>query len=365
MSTPPIHRDLAVDTLKAVAAQLILWHHLSAYGPLAAAASAAWPATMEWLYGYARMAVQVFLVVGGYLACRQLSLRPPDTGRGWLHLVWQRYLRLSVPLLVALAVTALAALWARAWLNHDFVPDAPTWWQAVTHALLIHDLMDQEALSTGVWYVAIDFQLYVGLALCLGIAQRTGQLGWAALPVGVLTAASLFVFNRHPDWDSWGLYFWGAYGLGLGAWVAQQRGQPPRRHLVWWGCLVIASASAMALWVDFRERIALATVVALVLASGWQPVWPDRLKPVVAWLSRTSYGLFLLHFAWLLVGNTVFERWLPNTPGAAWATMVGVWLCSMASAHVFDQWVETPLSRHLGRSKAQARTLRPARPPRR
>ena len=59
---------LLIDLGKALASQLIVWHHLAAYGPVADTLHAAWPAWMDWLYDYGRMAVQVFLVLGGYLA---------------------------------------------------------------------------------------------------------------------------------------------------------------------------------------------------------------------------------------------------------------------------------------------------------
>ena len=62
-----------VDALKAIASQLIVLHHLSAYGPLSLTMREAFPGTMGWLFEYGRMAVQVFLVIGGFLAARALS----------------------------------------------------------------------------------------------------------------------------------------------------------------------------------------------------------------------------------------------------------------------------------------------------
>lgn len=344
--TPPAtyqpHRQLKVDALKAVASQLIVWHHLSAYGPLSEQAHLLWPDLMGWLYGYARMAVQVFLVVGGYLAWRHLDRRVSASGWGPLGLWWRRYLRLTAPLLVALVLTGLAAWWARAWLDDTFVPSAPSWAQWFAHALLLHDVVDQEALSAGVWYVAIDFQLYAGLALLVWLGRQLNRplLVWAL--VAVATLASLLVFNRYADWDAWALYFFGAYGLGvLARWVESLE----RRH---WGLLLIGLVGALALWVDYRTRIGLAVAVALVLAwpGHWQVLHPTH--ETLAWLGRTSYGLFLLHFAWLLVGNTLFERWLTPTPLAALGAMLGVWLLSMVSAHWFEKWVERPLGRRLG-----------------
>ena len=60
-------RQPGIDALKVLASQIIVLHHLSAYGPVADAMHHAAPVLMDWLYGYGRMAVQVFLVLGGYL----------------------------------------------------------------------------------------------------------------------------------------------------------------------------------------------------------------------------------------------------------------------------------------------------------
>ena len=59
-----------IDAFKAVASQLIVFHHFAAYGPLSVAARQLAPATVDWLYDYARMAVQVFLVIAGFRLAR-------------------------------------------------------------------------------------------------------------------------------------------------------------------------------------------------------------------------------------------------------------------------------------------------------
>ena len=61
-----------IDWGKAIASQLIVWHHLAHYGPLAPRVAAVWPDLMGWLDGRALYAVQAFLVMGGYLAARSL-----------------------------------------------------------------------------------------------------------------------------------------------------------------------------------------------------------------------------------------------------------------------------------------------------
>ena len=63
-------RLVFVDVLKAVASQLIIFHHLAFYGPLSDVAQSLAPGLMHWFSDYARVAVQAFLVVGGFLAAR-------------------------------------------------------------------------------------------------------------------------------------------------------------------------------------------------------------------------------------------------------------------------------------------------------
>ncbi|MFT4195303.1 MAG: hypothetical protein QM614_11720, partial [Ottowia sp.] len=82
---------------KAIASQVIVWHHLLIYGPLAPAMEDAWPAATDFLQEHGRLAVQVFLVAGGFLAARSLWPAPDAprvTARGWAARVWARYLRL-------------------------------------------------------------------------------------------------------------------------------------------------------------------------------------------------------------------------------------------------------------------------------
>ena len=68
-----LKRQTPIDALKIIASQLIVLHHFSAYGPLSEAMHEAMPRVAAWLHDYARMAVQVFLVLAGYLAVRVLA----------------------------------------------------------------------------------------------------------------------------------------------------------------------------------------------------------------------------------------------------------------------------------------------------
>ena len=214
--------------IKGMACATIVWHHLAFYGPMSDTAHPLAPALMAWLYDYGRMAVQVFLVVGGFLAARSLAPRGRAEFDAPLALLWQRYRRLVRPFAAAMLLAIVCAAVARAWLDDEAVPGPATPAQFLAHALLLQGVLHAEALSAGVWYVAIDFQLFVLLALMLWLARRAG--GRHARPAGLalvalFALASLFHFNRDVAWDDWAPYFFGSYALGAATWWASAPGR--------------------------------------------------------------------------------------------------------------------------------------------
>jgi peptidoglycan/LPS O-acetylase OafA/YrhL len=341
-------RHTFIDGIKALGAQLIVLHHLTAYGPLAEALHGTAPALAGWLYDYARMAVQFFLVLGGFLAVQHL--RPMASGQTPLRMALvRRYQRLVLPLFAALLLALGAAALARAWLDDPFVPTAPSWGQLLAHALLLQDLLDIEALSAGIWYVAIDFQLFLLLAVLMRLGYRAhpGKQLTVGLILG-LTAGSLLVFNRQPGLDPWALYFFGSYGLGATAWWAG-RSRHPLAALA-----LLALIGTGALWLEFRERTALALALALLLGGlVWQQRrHPQPEHPVPVFLRQAlhrggtmSYALFLIHFPVLLLANALYARLEPAGAVALAATVLGYWLASLTLAWAFERYVETPLAR--------------------
>ena len=334
-----------VDALKAVASQLIVLHHLSAYGPLAAAAREALPGTMGWLYDYARIAVQVFLVVAGFLAAGGMAPNGRPTFGNPLPLIWRRYLRLALPYFAALALAIAGAALADVWLDDEAIPAPPHLVQLVAHALLLHSLLGVDALSAGIWYIAIDFQLFVLCALLLWAGRGAGAA--LVLAAGCL---SLFVWNRNPELDNWAIYFVGSYALGAAAWWAGD----VRRSAGW--IALIAAIGLAALAFDFRTRIAVALAVALLLAlsrrSGVLERWPDW--PPFAFLGQVSYALFLTHFPLVLLANAVFVRFGWVTPQAAVFGILATWTASVGLATLFYRYVEMPAGRLLAGRKDQS-----------
>jgi peptidoglycan/LPS O-acetylase OafA/YrhL len=341
-----------LDAAKGIACAVIVGHHLSRYGPMPAGAYSLAPDFFNWLADDGRLAVQVFLVIAGFLAASSLA---PD---GLLRVdrplvrILQRYGRLVSPYLAALTICVLVAALVRPWLDEEVVPGAPSIGQLIAHGFLLQDLLGYESLSTGVWYVAIDFQLFalaltlVGLPAMLsgstsGVANRSSR--W--LPVALvlaLAAASLVLFNRNAGLDGTAFYFFGAYGLGmLVFWIGRAT-----RFSTWQsGIALLLLMGAGALAIDWRSRIATALVTALLIAVAQRQHWLSPAHwPAVAVplqrLGRMSYSLFLIHFPVLLAMNALVANLAPHGPWFDLLGMVTTFGLSVAAACLLYRWVE-------------------------
>lgn len=328
----PNHRMPLIDALRALAALLVLCNHFSIYLPMSDTVWDEFPATFEWFCDYGGMAVQVFLVIGGFLAARGMSASEQPT---LPSLILKRYIRLAVPYLAAIILAITASAFADRWIDHDAIPSPPTIPQFLAHVFLLQGVLGFDSLSAGLWYVAIDFQLFVATALLL----RLGRVGTTL--VLLLAMASLFWFNRNDDWDNWALYFFGSYGLGIAAWWASS----PRAQPFW--LAVIALVTVGALLVEFRERIAIALVIALLLGisrrlgcleggAGFGPL---------AFLGRISYSLFLVHFPVLLLVNGLHSMLGLSSLLSAEAGLTLAFAASIGFAALFHRWIEKPSSR--------------------
>ena len=344
-------QSFAIDALKATGSQLIVLHHLSAYGPIAEALGAAAPQAAGWLYEYARMAVQIFLVVGGFLAAHALSSGARTPPRFPIRAILARYLRLAVPYLAALVLAIAAAALARPWFDGDFVPAPAQPRQLLSHALLANQWLGHEALSAGVWYVAIDFQLFATFAVLLWLGRtlqrdapgRPGRAGvqpLALLPIAACAIASLFWFNRNPGLDDWSIYFFGAYAMGAFVYWAR-RARHPRR---WVAVVTLVAIAALAL--DFRWRLAVALGTALVLAaSGLSDRTGARASRPIGYLSGISYALFLVHFPVILATSALLASIGWRSPAAGLWGALFAWAASLAVADGLHRWIERPAAK--------------------
>lgn len=334
-----------LDMLRAVASHLLVWHHLAFYGPLADHAYPLAPLLIDWLGDQARMVVQVFLVIGGFGTALRLTRLNTAGWRPFCRELVRRYRRLVVPYLAILPLAVCANALASRWMDHPSISSSPTLPQLLAHALLVQDVLRYEPLSAGIWYLAIDFQLFaLALAVSMLTTWWTGSRGADArlrgreltqVILGTLAMLSLFWFNRNPALDCWGIYHLGSYFLGM---------------LVYWTISGSLSASrswislgmvGAALAVDWRPRLLVAACTALmillVVPYGRLRHWPD--SPLIRYFGRISFSLFLIHFPVCLVVSAWLSQW-PLSPTQALAGMVAAWGWSVVMAIVLHHAVE-------------------------
>ena len=304
-----------IDALKAVCCLLIVAHHLAIYGPMSDIAYPLISALIDWLREYGRIAVQIFFVTAGFLFAAKLAPQRLSLVTAPIKLIRQRYIRLIMPYLAALTLAIGCAALARIWMHHESIPDVPNLFQLLAHILLLQDLLNQDVLSAGIWYVAIDFQLYVFTVFLLWISNQIqnrypGVQMLSLISVLSLTATSLFFFNRDTYWDETALYFFGSYGLGILIYWASIS-----QYRFFWYIVLITLVSA-ALTVDFRSRILVAGSVMLILGLAQRYGFlKSKLVPgYFAYLGRASYSIFLVHFPISLVINAAFFHFLPHQP---------------------------------------------------
>lgn len=360
-STHSHSRSALIDCTKGLACAAIVWHHLAFYGPMSDVAHPVMPNLLDWLYEYARMAVQIFLVIGGFLAAA--SLVPQGLARfdsPWSK-IGKRFVRLVVPYAVALVVTIVISAAIRPWFDHESVSADPDLWQLFAHALLLQNIVGEESLSAGVWYVSIDFQLFAGTVLLLGavrwlkqvVAGRRGVQAvqrwwpWAVTGMQMLvvlaTAASLFSFNLDSDLDIWAIYFMGAYGLGMMAYWAVAA---EKRSTAWSWAMLIAALVIGALVFEWRDRIFLAGATALLLivcmrtegVARWKGFAPLRR------LGEISYSVFLIHFSICLLVNAVVNHFWHGSVTAAVVGIPFAFVLSLTAGYALYQLVERHVS---------------------
>ena len=342
-----ISRLPLLDAMKGIGCIAIVLHHLAVYGPMSDVVRGDFPAIIGGLEIYARLAVQMFFVLAGFLVAAQLapegdprklhlasrwarkteavkpsrqdaaqavlstpsapSTQPPSSA---LSLIVKRYRRLVTPFLFAIASAILITAIVRPWFVHDSLSAPPSLAQLLVHALLLHDLTGVEALSAGVWYVAIDFQLFILTVLLTAFSARVAPTWRWVFPclIIALAAASLWVLNRHNQYEDYAPYFFGAYALGMLAYWST------RNTLGGIFLFTIAALGSVALWLQYRNPIVVALATAIIVAIAgqrdWLAQWP---RPgLLTWLGQRSYSIFLIHYGFVIGMNALWARFFPT-----------------------------------------------------
>jgi peptidoglycan/LPS O-acetylase OafA/YrhL len=349
--SPERSQHWLIDGLKVLAAQIIVLHHCVSYGPLASVASIQLPHVSSILFDYGRYAVQVFLVMAGYLAAQSVEkalaiIHVHSNGFGTrlvMQLAMRRYVRLVGPFVVALLITMVCATLARQWSADDYIGQPETITQVLAHLFLLQGVMGYESISAGVWYVAIDWQLFTALAVLYAVFQRpVMRIG----VMSILIVASLLYFNRHASFENSFIYFIGAYGLGILAYWATGLNAikaSAKKILVAITCILLLSA-LHSVWL--RNYLALGIAFLLLYAGNRPYPHPQSwLASAMQWASARAYCAFLIHFAFILLANTALLAFHVESPAIGLGLIALISVLSWIAAGYLYRWIELPIGR--------------------
>ncbi len=346
-----------IDLLKVLAAQVILWHHFCRYGPLARTIEAAGHDWVALIGNHGRHAVQVFLVISGFLAARSIHTLLSSSSvaelavasqRAWVSRVW----RLGKPYWLMLLVAIVFASLAQQIQPDIDTPASPQWRQALAHFLFLQDIFAMDALSTGVWYVAIDLQFsllfFCLLLACSALTSKGSKLNPVKteqaleIMVWLLMLMALFGFNRWRSLDIWAIYFFGSFGIGLT--VGFHHINASKKTVLFWIALV--SSFAVALAIEWRPGLLVALICAALLSwSSTHSMATLNRKPLLqTWLSRLSrdsYALFLFHYSVVMLVGTIVNLYWQGQVLPAMLGLLGSWAIAMLIAFGFTRALTT------------------------
>jgi peptidoglycan/LPS O-acetylase OafA/YrhL len=257
-------------------------------------------------------------------------------------------LRLVGPFVVALLITIVCASLARQWSLDEYIGQPETIAQVLAHLFLLQGVLGYESISAGVWYVAIDWQLFTALAVVYAVFQRPMmRMG----VMSILIVASLLYFNRHADYENSFIYFIGSYGLGVFAYWASSMNSI-KANLPWVSAKTVLLAIVLIVLVSALHSVWLRNYLALGIAflllyAGNRPYRHPQawLAGAMQWASARAYCAFLIHFAFILLANTALVAWHVQSPAIGLGLIALVSVLSWIAAGYLYRWVELPAGR--------------------
>jgi peptidoglycan/LPS O-acetylase OafA/YrhL len=363
-----------LDGLRALAALYVVLHHAYCKPGVDGAVSMPW--WSNWLF-YGNFAVDVFIVLSGFLLALPVATSAGRTLEGGLKRYFQRRARRILPPYYAALVLSCLLLLGGALLasrvgggERDLAKHLSAG-SLGTHLLLIHNVFPawHKVINAPLWSVATEWQIYfvfalvliplwrragiaVALAagLALGIVPRlfgwewadaaqTWQLGLFCL--GMVTA-NVFARWREAGRDMEARGLWGWVAALLAAGICLTVSFQPRWYEPWGWCFDLAVGAMTACIILFcapvavRPELARRPAILRVMESGW-----------AQGVGRFSYSLYLTHspllaFVWVLVRKLN----LPLGPALLVLLALGT-VVSLVAAYLFYLAFERPfLGRH-------------------
>jgi peptidoglycan/LPS O-acetylase OafA/YrhL len=350
-----------IDAIRGVASLVILAHHLLTYVPRTDETLAAVPVLHHVVWWYGGLATQVFLVISGFVGGVSLARATPDVADlGRLLLV--RYLRLALPAVATLLFAiVLYAIVPPSWAAFPLFDEisAPG---VLAHVAFLQDVLGYPSLLAGFWYLSIDWQCNAVMCLLIivqdailrrlpGLSRSTQAFAALGLPM-LVAVLSLFVWNGAVAHEIYATYFFGIVFLGTLAGLAVAGRLPPA---IFWAYVAATAVAAGAAVVQGRPHLAVALTagVSIYLLARRQPSTASRADslPLLGWLGRISYSLFLVHYPTIWAVTSVARGIGGEAAAASWPSLVAAVAASLLAAVLLHRLVEVPTLAVVGRLK--------------
>lgn len=346
-----------LDSLRAVAASLVVWMHLSQVLSPRTVADPAFLAFLHALprnYNFGRLGVMIFFAVSGFVICR--SFGGPREG-GARRFVIKRFWRLYP----AFWVSMLGGLWVW-WLEARPL----SWRVLLANVTMAPGALDQPDLLGVYWTLEIEW-LFYGLCLGLYLASALDR-GWvlasccallAFLPRLSKIVAHAFGVDhyrmapgQHTLCVGLAVMFWGSvFRLAYDETAGFRRGVVACRGVWLLALLTLAMVDLPdpnVKWALLGRGTAhwpahLLDMSALLIFSVWVAWWRVDNR-VLTFLGASSYSLYLFHMvpmavlAHVLTVSPVVRSW--RFPHSVWLVVCAA--LSLALAAASYRWVERP-----------------------
>jgi peptidoglycan/LPS O-acetylase OafA/YrhL len=338
---PPAGRDLRIDTLRALAALAVCWHHLNAPQlPPDLESSTRWLSAIT-RHGY--LGVSVFFVISG-LCIGHVWQRANSAG----EFLFFRLRRIFPPYWASLVLIVALALLAR-WRHgindmtpHPLPTSAVAWLATLT--LFTEPATAIKSINWVYWSLSYEVAFYLTLGAAFFCPPRFRA---NALILLTLSSALIAVFvGRNTGSQPFYFGLWPQFVLGVA--VAYKTTEPnAARRLA-------AAAIVAVLVVAFSTHPRHALIVADSSSAGGLTAlgtWLILLLPTppaiilfraLAWLGIRSYSLYLIHVP---LGVYLGHRWLVRAQPNALVFFLGIiaiTLLLIIAADLFYRVCEKP-----------------------
>jgi peptidoglycan/LPS O-acetylase OafA/YrhL len=348
-------RYVFIDGLRGIAAMMVVFDHLVLCTVMSPALGLILPGVVGLSCAYGRHGVQIFFVISGFVIAHSLRHIEP-TGRAIGNFILRRQLRLDPPywfalvmvLIIAAVESRIPSLAARETYGPRTI--------LVNMAYLQYATQATQMLAVA-WTLCLEIQFYLVFILILGATRLvSGEVTRAKTPLvatllvfGLGLVSLAFSTNQEVD-QRFFLGFWSYFACGvLCYWALRGR----LHSSVFWafiGANIAAMvwhhhnpAHAQVVFDSELTCVLISSTLFLVGNAGHLTDWLG--DPVLGYLGRISYSLYLVHFPILTLVMQVGYKVTGKNPWAGLAWLLVALACSIAGGHIVHTLIEGPSMR--------------------